>query len=720
MHCTQLPPGTPEGTAQKLGSEQMLQQPPEGQGAARAWEMEASLRSPGGSSLSWGAVWGQRPTFQAAGRRGAGVSRLRPEGSEGRRQTRSLRRRRRRRRRLEEELSDGPGPGGGCVQPSSVPCLGDGAAGVQQSARGLGREAGPHLEQGASGCGVICWVAAAAPPECPCGPPPTHWQNGYHPEIGSGASLVLVEGMARAGPQGLENWKLRGSEPQGGSLDPPLRAAGRREGPSAGLRPGWLLPPREAVILSLGHSRTSCRWLPLPNSRLDAGPTGQEAEGFAILVSASPFHSWGPSESQEPELKFSWSPERAKVLRFLLPALVLGTPPQVPSMASPWLLQLRTASERVSWMSRVQVEVTREPGASGRGPAWLVARQLGWGAREAEVGGVGSQRLGLPEGAAFPARVGSMGCNYTAPGPEPAGRERELAGGGRGRGRGREGTHVTLIDSLGRRRARASGARSPPREAPLSAPAACSGETEAAPAPRAPPTASSQTPPCTRAGLGGPRGSLLRLGRGNYTRHTPRGAPSRLPIGPVDLTASCHWSLASRCPLASAHCDVTDPCGSAADGLAGALSQPPLAECAFQGLRSHPNPHASHRLGSAEPPHVPSAALQGGDAAAQSNCSSFLAAHAHQEMACVWSCASQAIHKPVLTPAVQCAAEGSRRWWAQSPASGSCALPGPFSPGSFLLAPTPGLGTMRVFSSVPFPPPIPEAPAWQDLGQGPP
>jgi hypothetical protein len=64
-----------------------------------------------------------------------------------------------------------------------------------------------------------------------------------------------------------------------------------------------------------------------------------------------------------------------------------------------------------------------------------VAQQLGWGAREAEVGDVGSQRFGLPEGAAFPARVGSMGCNYTAPGPEPAGWERELAGGTRGRGR---------------------------------------------------------------------------------------------------------------------------------------------------------------------------------------------------------------------------------------------------------------------------------------------
>lgn len=80
-------------------------------------------------------------------------------------------------------------------------------------------------------------------------------------------------------------------------------------------------------------------------------------------------------------------------------------------------------------------EVSRERALTGRrGQAWLVAQHLCWpgaGGRSAEVGGVGSQRLGRPEGAAFPARVGSMGCNYTAPGPDPAGRERELAGAGR-------------------------------------------------------------------------------------------------------------------------------------------------------------------------------------------------------------------------------------------------------------------------------------------------
>lgn len=63
--------------------------------------------------------------------------------------------------------------------------------------------------------------------------------------------------------------------------------------------------------------------------------------------------------------------------------------------------------------------------------------------------------FGLPEGAAFPARVGSMGCNYTALGREPAGRERELAGGTRRAGDRAERTHVTLIDSLSRCGARA-------------------------------------------------------------------------------------------------------------------------------------------------------------------------------------------------------------------------------------------------------------------------
>lgn len=54
-----------------------------------------------------------------------------------------------------------------------------------------------------------------------------------------------------------------------------------------------------------------------------------------------------------------------------------------------------------------------------------------------------------------------MGCNYTAPGPELAGRERELAGARKLEGeRGRRGTHVTLIDSPGERRAGASGERS--------------------------------------------------------------------------------------------------------------------------------------------------------------------------------------------------------------------------------------------------------------------
>lgn len=75
-----------------------------------------------------------------------------------------------------------------------------------------------------------------------------------------------------------------------------------------------------------------------------------------------------------------------------------------------------------------------------------MAQELGWGrGREAEVGEVGSQRLGLPEGAAFPARVGSMGCNYTAPGPEPAGRERELAGERRRAGERGPGEGPTLL-----------------------------------------------------------------------------------------------------------------------------------------------------------------------------------------------------------------------------------------------------------------------------------
>lgn len=57
-----------------------------------------------------------------------------------------------------------------------------------------------------------------------------------------------------------------------------------------------------------------------------------------------------------------------------------------------------------------------QEGAPGFGVwrgSWRVARQFwqrGRG-RQAEVGGVGSPRLGLPEGAASPARVGSMGCN---------------------------------------------------------------------------------------------------------------------------------------------------------------------------------------------------------------------------------------------------------------------------------------------------------------------
>lgn len=85
------------------------------------------------------------------------------------------------------------------------------------------------------------------------------------------------------------------------------------------------------------------------------------------------------------------------------------------------------------------------------------------------AGGAGKGRLalseakgfGLPEGVAFPARVGSMGCNYTAPGREPVGRERKLTGGSRQAGARAARTHVTLIDSQSREwRAGASGIRS--------------------------------------------------------------------------------------------------------------------------------------------------------------------------------------------------------------------------------------------------------------------
>lgn len=71
---------------------------------------------------------------------------------------------------------------------------------------------------------------------------------------------------------------------------------------------------------------------------------------------------------------------------------------------------VRGEGERIRGPGVIQ-EGARRVGVGEGG--WRVARQFwqrGRG-RQAEVGGVGSPRLGLPEGAASPARVGSMGCN---------------------------------------------------------------------------------------------------------------------------------------------------------------------------------------------------------------------------------------------------------------------------------------------------------------------
>lgn len=83
-------------------------------------------------------------------------------------------------------------------------------------------------------------------------------------------------------------------------------------------------------------------------------------------------------------------------------------------------------------------EVTLEPRASRRGGlAGGPGAQLGARRGRGRLALSGAKGFGLPEGAALPARVGSMGCNYTAPGREPAaGRERELAGGSGRRGAG--------------------------------------------------------------------------------------------------------------------------------------------------------------------------------------------------------------------------------------------------------------------------------------------
>lgn len=92
-------------------------------------------------------------------------------------------------------------------------------------------------------------------------------------------------------------------------------------------------------------------------------------------------------------------------------------------------------------------EVTREPWpAGGDRPGWWPSGSAG-GAGKGRLALSEAKGFGLPEGVAFPARVGSMGCNYTAPGREPMGRERELAGGKRRAG---AQTHVTLIDSQSR------------------------------------------------------------------------------------------------------------------------------------------------------------------------------------------------------------------------------------------------------------------------------
>lgn len=95
--------------------------------------------------------------------------------------------------------------------------------------------------------------------------------------------------------------------------------------------------------------------------------------------------------------------------------------------------------------------------ASRRGQAWLVARRRSWGRGRQGLAMSEARGRASPEGAAFPARVGSMGCNYTAPGPQPAGRERELARRG-GRGSAPRYFDGQLGPAL---RARPSGQRSP-------------------------------------------------------------------------------------------------------------------------------------------------------------------------------------------------------------------------------------------------------------------
>lgn len=106
-------------------------------------------------------------------------------------------------------------------------------------------------------------------------------------------------------------------------------------------------------------------------------------------------------------------------------------------------------------------EVTREPWpAGGDLPGWWPSGSAG-GAGKGRLALSEAKGFGLPEGVAFPARVGSMGCNYTAPGREPVERERELTGGSRQAGARAARTHVTLIDSQSREwRAGASGIRS--------------------------------------------------------------------------------------------------------------------------------------------------------------------------------------------------------------------------------------------------------------------
>lgn len=95
-------------------------------------------------------------------------------------------------------------------------------------------------------------------------------------------------------------------------------------------------------------------------------------------------------------------------------------------------------------------EVTREPWpAGGDWPGWWPSGSAG-GAGKGRLAQSEAKGFGLPEGVAFPARVGSMGCNYTAPGWELVGRERELAGGRRQEGARTAQTHVTLIDSKSR------------------------------------------------------------------------------------------------------------------------------------------------------------------------------------------------------------------------------------------------------------------------------